>query len=98
MGPPQTPHAGVGLGVGAGDNTGVGTGPGEQARELCQLMTVTDGWFGTIGPLRHPRPITIADLHLELEKEQEAVVRLSSAHSAGSAMKHEKAKRHAISL
>jgi hypothetical protein len=27
-----------------------------------------------IGPLRHPRPLTAADLHLELEKEQEAVV------------------------
>ncbi|OJD11779.1 hypothetical protein ACJ73_09471 [Blastomyces percursus] len=26
------------------------------------------------GPIRHPRPLTVADLHLELEKEQEAVV------------------------
>ncbi|KAH6842757.1 hypothetical protein B0I37DRAFT_382747 [Chaetomium sp. MPI-CAGE-AT-0009] len=26
------------------------------------------------GPLRHPRPLTAADIHLELEKEQEAVV------------------------
>jgi hypothetical protein len=26
------------------------------------------------GPLRHPRPLTAADLHLQLEKEQEAVV------------------------
>ncbi|OAX85205.1 hypothetical protein ACJ72_00434 [Emergomyces africanus] len=26
------------------------------------------------GPIRHPRPITVADLHSELEKEQEAVV------------------------
>ncbi|WEW59031.1 hypothetical protein PRK78_004499 [Emydomyces testavorans] len=26
------------------------------------------------GPLRHPRPMTVADLHLQLEKEQEAVV------------------------
>lgn len=26
------------------------------------------------GPLRHPRPLTPAELHLELEKEQEAVV------------------------
>lgn len=30
-----------------------------------------------IGPLRHPRPVTVADLHLELEKEQEAVVCLN---------------------
>lgn len=27
-------------------------------------------------PMRHPRPMTAAELHLELEKEQEAVVRL----------------------
>lgn len=26
------------------------------------------------GPVRHPRPLTAADLHLQLEKEQEAVV------------------------
>ncbi|KAG9251423.1 uncharacterized protein F5Z01DRAFT_280140 [Emericellopsis atlantica] len=26
------------------------------------------------GPLRHPRPLTAAELHIELEKEQEAVV------------------------
>lgn len=26
------------------------------------------------GPLRHPRPMTVAELHLELEKEQEAAV------------------------
>jgi hypothetical protein len=28
-------------------------------------------------PLRHPRPMTAAELHLELEKEQEAVVSLA---------------------
>jgi len=33
------------------------------------------------GPLRHPRPLTAADLHLQLEKEQEAVVRTSSLES-----------------
>jgi len=27
-------------------------------------------------PIRHPRPLTAAELHLELEKESEAVVRL----------------------
>ena len=26
------------------------------------------------GPLRHPRPLTAAELHMQLEKEQEAVV------------------------
>ncbi|OBS23474.1 hypothetical protein FPOA_04024 [Fusarium poae] len=29
---------------------------------------------GGPGPIRHPRPLTAAELHLELEKEQEAVV------------------------
>ena len=27
-----------------------------------------------IGPLRHPRPLTAADLHMQLEKEQEGIV------------------------
>lgn len=31
-----------------------------------------------LGPLRHPRPMTVAELHLELEKEQEAAVCLTS--------------------
>ncbi len=31
------------------------------------------------GPLRHPRPLTAADLHLQLEKEQEAVVCVTGA-------------------
>lgn len=31
------------------------------------------------GPLRHPRPLTAADLHLQLEKEQEAVVRTAGS-------------------
>jgi hypothetical protein len=30
---------------------------------------------GTNLPMRHPRPLTAAELHLELEKEQEAIVR-----------------------
>lgn len=30
-----------------------------------------------IGPVRHPRPLTAAELHNQLEKEQEAVVRIS---------------------
>ena len=29
------------------------------------------------GPLRHPRPLTAAEVHLQLEKEQEAVVSTS---------------------
>lgn len=31
------------------------------------------------GPIRHPRPLTAAELHSELEREQEAVVSLISA-------------------
>jgi len=27
-----------------------------------------------LGPIRHPRPLTAAELHLELEKEQESIV------------------------
>lgn len=30
------------------------------------------------GPIRHPRPLTAAELHLQLEKEQEAVVSCSN--------------------
>lgn len=41
---------------------------GDNAAKTAKLMD--------IGPIRHPRPVTVADLHLELEKEQEAVVRL----------------------
>ena len=29
------------------------------------------------GPLRHPRPLTAADLYMQMEKEQEAVVSLA---------------------
>lgn len=29
------------------------------------------------GPLRHPKPITVSQLHMELEREQEQVVRLT---------------------
>lgn len=31
-------------------------------------------------PLRHPRPLTAAELYLECEKEQEAVVRSTDQH------------------
>jgi len=30
------------------------------------------------GPIRHPRPLTAAELHLELEQEQESIVRSHS--------------------
>lgn len=34
------------------------------------------------GPLRHPRPLTASELHMQLEKEQEAVVRMSRGYSS----------------
>ncbi|KAL9107696.1 MAG: hypothetical protein Q9227_007411 [Pyrenula ochraceoflavens] len=37
-------------------------------------MSVGSGPDPTTGPIRHPRPLTAAELHAELEKEQEAVV------------------------
>ncbi|KAK3945687.1 hypothetical protein QBC46DRAFT_249660 [Diplogelasinospora grovesii] len=38
------------------------------------MITDNSGVGPGPGPLRHPRPLTAADLHLQLEKEQEAVV------------------------
>jgi len=40
-------------------------------------VTIGDNTGVGTGPLRHPRPLTAADLHLQLEKEQEAVVRMA---------------------
>lgn len=34
---------------------------------------------GGPGPVRHPRPMTAAELHSQLEREQEAVVRISTS-------------------
>lgn len=60
----------------SGDNTGVGIGPGMHADNLhlylYPIIQLTHNNFP--GPLRHPRPLTAADLHMQLEKEQEAVV------------------------
>ncbi|MCJ1285611.1 hypothetical protein MMC26_004952 [Xylographa opegraphella] len=61
------------------------TAPAALAREFTHMqpspsgqahniMADNTGVGGGPGPLRHPRPLTAADLHLELEKEQEAVV------------------------
>lgn len=58
-----------------GDNTGVGVGPGKIANTLCiHLLLIVQLTQCFSGPLRHPRPLTAADLHMQLEKEQEAVV------------------------
>lgn len=53
------------------DNTGVGIGPGMLA---CLEYDYTPD--NRPGPIRHPRPLTAAELHLELEKEQESIVQL----------------------
>ena len=59
----------------SGDNTGVGIGPGMRAQTLhIHLQSILQLTQGNLGPLRHPRPLTAADLHMQLEKEQEAVV------------------------
>ena len=59
----------------SGDNTGVGVGPGMNSdTPSIHLQTKTQLTQCFPGPLRHPRPLTAADLHMQLEKEQEAVV------------------------
>ncbi|KAM0270840.1 hypothetical protein ACHAQH_009321 [Verticillium albo-atrum] len=41
----------------------------------ANISTAADiGVVSGPGPIRHPRPLTAADLHIQLEKEQEAVV------------------------
>lgn len=53
------------------DNTGVGLGPGQPEKTICQRSSTE---AIQLGPIRHPRPLTAAELHLELEKEQESIV------------------------
>lgn len=52
------------------NNTGVGLGPGKTMVKACKRSRS----YIVIGPIRHPRPLTAAELHLELEKEQEGIV------------------------
>ncbi|KFY86312.1 hypothetical protein V500_07702 [Pseudogymnoascus sp. VKM F-4518 (FW-2643)] len=48
---------------------------GAQATTAFPTFPADNTGVGTgPGPLRHPRPLTAADIHLQLEKEQEAVV------------------------
>ncbi|KAI9766446.1 MAG: hypothetical protein M1840_006553 [Geoglossum simile] len=77
MGPPPPPHSPLAgsfptsplpLTAGSiptmsGSGYGASAGPGDNS-----------GVGTGPGPMRHPRPLTAADLHLQLEKEQEAVV------------------------
>lgn len=57
-----------------GDNTGVGIGPGRYTRHMHLHSPSTANRGPYTGPIRHPRPLTAAELHLELEKEQESIV------------------------
>jgi hypothetical protein len=60
------------------DNTGVGVGPG-QCFALERFSCVRRVTEYLTGPIRHPRPLTAAELHLEVEKEQESIVRVGAA-------------------
>lgn len=52
------------------------TSPRQQPAQPSQTPPQGDGAVGTgPGPMRHPRPMTASELHMQLEKEQEAVVR-----------------------
>jgi hypothetical protein len=53
-----------------------GAPPPSAANPTMQSVMPADSNVGPgPGPIRHPRPLTVADLHMQLEKEQEAVVR-----------------------
>ncbi|KAK1988133.1 hypothetical protein LZ30DRAFT_818459 [Colletotrichum cereale] len=54
-------------------NTSVGSPPMAPAT-LAQPPAAPEPSVSGPGPIRHPRPITASDLHMQLEKEQEAVV------------------------
>lgn len=48
---------------------------GAQATAAFPAFPADNTGVGTgPGPIRHPRPLTAVDIHLQLEKEQEAVV------------------------
>jgi hypothetical protein len=43
------------------------------SRPSLETTVVQTSKLTEVGPLRHPQPITPSDLHLVLEKEQEAM-------------------------
>ncbi|KAL8671515.1 MAG: hypothetical protein Q9168_003984 [Polycauliona sp. 1 TL-2023] len=61
--------------------------PREPTAPSSNPMTADNSGVGRgPGPIRHPQPLTAADLHMQLEKEQEAVVSIpanSANYSAG---------------
>lgn len=77
MAPPMHPRSTSGTSSipSSADNVGVGTGPGNYPSSSSSLMaTCANLCDYLLGPLRHPRPLTAADIFAELEREQEATV------------------------
>ncbi|KAL8939406.1 MAG: hypothetical protein Q9216_003371 [Gyalolechia sp. 2 TL-2023] len=70
MGPPSNPNAVPGINMPSREPPSAGA----QANIPTTTTTDNSGVGTGPGPLRHPRPLTAADLHMQLEKEQEAVV------------------------
>lgn len=58
MGPPPLPH-----------NSSLPNSPRPATAAMVDPTAAA-----AAGPIRHPRPLTAAELHLELEKEQESIV------------------------
>lgn len=54
--------------------TGAPVAPSLPSPRLSQLPPDAASFTSGPGPMRHPRPLTNAELHSELEKEGEAVV------------------------
>ena len=76
--PPNNPSSGtvlqqsLGREAGTMGPSGFDNGPGMSIVKSHRIHWSPIDTF--TGPLRHPRPLTAADLHMQLEKEQEAVV------------------------
>ncbi len=68
MGPPPLPLASPGGTIPPSQHTFLPLSPTSSS-----MPNSAAGGSPTV-PVRHPRPMTAAELHLELEKEQEAVV------------------------
>lgn len=81
--PPQSPLTSPGLSIlptshgGASNIAPAMISPtlaGSAPLATTAVVDTSPGVGGGPGPLRHPRPLTAADLHQQLENEQEAVV------------------------
>lgn len=75
MSPPPLPLASPGGTVPSSTQSGGQHGHGHAFPPLSPSMSAHVSSVDSAGtPMRHPRPMTAAEMHLELEKEQEAVV------------------------